>query len=166
MSNTNYRRVALSEAPETDENGVPPGRGRSDRRISVSDRVHDKIAAFVWVLAALVVGYFSKSGHVLFDADSKANRPLLQLSAVCVGVDVCLLLYLTIYLPRCKGLTDSSAWEFYCPRVIPAMIATALTSFLLLVRATWPVWGCLSPLILGIETLGALFSLHFVPWPC
>jgi len=34
---------------------------------------------------------------------------------------------------------------------------------LLLLRAVWPVWGFLAPLILSVEGLGLLFALHFVP---
>jgi len=34
---------------------------------------------------------------------------------------------------------------------------------LLLVRACFPVWSFLTPLILGVVALGFFFSLHFVP---
>jgi hypothetical protein len=34
-----------------------------------------------------------------------------------------------------------------------------------LIRGLWPVWGFLTPLIIVIEFLGFMFSLHFVPWP-
>lgn len=93
------------------------------------------------------------------------NRSLLLTVALLLGIQTILVLYLTVYLPRVKGLTDSSAWEVYCPRVIPVMTVTGIVSILLLIRAVWPVWGFLAPLILGIQAMGCLFALHFVPWP-
>lgn len=46
------------------------------------------------------------------------------------------------------------------------MVATGIACGLLLIRATWPAWGFLAPLILGVQAFGALFALHFVPLPC
>jgi hypothetical protein len=88
---------------------------------------------------------------------------LLQLVAVGVGIQTVLTFYLTVYLPYGKGLTDSSAWSVYCPRVIPVLTAVSVITFLILVRAVWPVWGLLAPLILSVEGLGLLFALQFVP---
>jgi hypothetical protein len=93
------------------------------------------------------------------------NRSLLQIVGLLFGIQTILVLYLTVYLPRVKGLTDSSAWEVYCPRIIPVMTVTGIVAVMLLIRAVWPVWGFLAPLILGIEAMGCLFALHFVPWP-
>jgi hypothetical protein len=93
------------------------------------------------------------------------NRSLLQIVGLLFGIQTILVLYLTVYLPRVKGLTDSSAWEVYCPRIIPVMTVTGIVAIMLLIRAVWPVWGFLAPLILGIEAMGCLFALHFVPWP-
>ena len=75
-----------------------------------------------------------------------------------------LLLYLTVYLPKVIKLTDPSAWPVYCPRVIPSMILLAVLAAIFLIRATYPVWGFLSPLILGIEAMGALFATQLIPW--
>ena len=30
----------------------------------------------------------------------------------------------------------------------------------------WPVWGLLTPLILGLVAMACLMSLHFIPIPC
>jgi hypothetical protein len=35
---------------------------------------------------------------------------------------------------------------------------------LLLVRACFPIWGFITPLILAVIAMGMFFSLHFVPW--
>lgn len=91
------------------------------------------------------------------------NRTLLRMSALGVMVDLGFILYLTVYLPKVKGLADSSAWSIYCPRVIPTMLGVTGVSYLVFLRATWPVWGFLAPLITGCELMGLLMSLHFIP---
>lgn len=136
-----------------------------------SEKITDKIVAFAWVLAAVVTAYWTDSLSVLLMRPTASPKMtavagLLQLAAVGLGINTILVAYLTCYLPYVKGLTDSSAWEVYCPRVIPIMTLTGIITALFLIRAVWPVWGFLSPLILGIEAMGCLFALHFVPvWP-
>jgi len=120
--------------------------------------------ALAWVLTAVLLAYFTDFFTVLISSP-KANRGLLQLVLICLLMNLTLVAYLTIYLPKVKGLTDSSAWPVYCPRVIPLIVIISFVAALLLIRATWPVWGFLSPLVLGIEMMGAIFSLHFIPWP-
>lgn len=101
---------------------------------------------------------------MLLSPNDLVVKPLLYAAAALLGILTILVLYLVIYLPKIKGVTDSSAWDVVCPKVVPTMTACGLLSFLFLVRATWPVWGFLSPLILGTELFGGLFALHFVPW--
>lgn len=156
-----YRRVSSSAESEGDGNSSTI---RRNERRSLSERLTDKFFALVWIFLAVVVAYTSDFFNVLL-AFPKANRGLLQLAAVCVGINTILFLYLTIYLPYVKGLTDSSAWDVYCPRIIPTVTALSVLCGILLIRATWPVWGFLAPLVLGVEALGCLFALHFVPWP-
>jgi hypothetical protein len=105
-------------------------------------------------------------------SSSSSNSPrvpvqwLMQLAAAGIATMVLLWLYLVLYLPYVKGLTDPSAWPVYCPRVIPAIVLTFLFTYVALVRACWPVWGCLSPLIWTVEIAGLAFATHLVPWPC
>ena len=119
--------------------------------------------AVVWVVTAAIVIKLSNTPSV-FLHDERVIRPLLRAALVLIGINTALVLYLAIYLPKIKGIQDSSAWDVYCPRVVPSMALFGVVAAILLVRCTWPVWGFLSPLILGTEALGALFTLHFVPW--
>jgi hypothetical protein len=188
---SNYRRVSSAEtAAVTEDSGTAAAAAaaaaasststsRSGSRQSLSDRVGDKLWAAGWVTVAIITAYATDFWAVVLllqDASSSdpssqttttllyPNRSLLQVVALLFGIQTILVLYLTVYLPRVKGLTDSSAWEVYCPRVIPFMTATGITAGLLLIRATWPVWGFLAPLILGVQAMGCLFALHFLPW--
>lgn len=158
MSSSTYRRVPVDES----DDGLSVSQ---HQRRSLSDRMQDKFFAALWVLVAAAVASASHFYRVVTLHDSRVNIPLMQLALIGISVNVALFAYLTIYLPRCKGLTDSSAWEVYCPRVFPSMTFISFVTFLLLTRATWPIWGFLAPLILGTQVMGALFALHFVPWP-
>ncbi len=60
--------------------------------------------------------------------------------------------------------TNSELWSVYCPRVIPIMTFNGLFCTFVLMRCFWPVWGFLTPFILGIEFFGLLFVSHFIPW--
>jgi hypothetical protein len=180
---SNYRRVNSTEATEGGATASVASSSSSSHgsRRSLSERVGDKLWGIGWVTAAILTAYATNFWSVVFllqeavesdeASDSKTipqllpNRSLLQIVGLLLGIQTILVLYLTVYLPRVKGLTDSSAWEVYCPRVIPVMTVTGIIAIMLLIRAVWPIWGFLAPLILGIEAMGCLFGLHFVPWP-
>ena len=117
-----------------------------------------------WVLAALLVARWTHFYSIIWMSD-KPNRWLLRIAMLGMGIIASLILYLTVYLPKVKKLSDSSAWNVYCPRVIPTMTIVGIVTLLLFIRALWPVWGFLSPLIFGTEVMGALMSLHFLPIP-
>jgi len=93
------------------------------------------------------------------------NKILLRLAFVGVGIITTLFLYLTLYLPKIKGLprNDPSVWNVYCPKVIPIMGITSIMTYLLLIRALWPIFGFLSPLISGTEIMGLVMVTHFIP---
>jgi len=118
----------------------------------------------LWIGIALAVAKWTRFIPVMTSDDDRIVKPLLYAAMACLGTNTILLAYLTIFLPRVKGVTDSAAWDVVCPRVVPTMTACGILSFLLFVRATWPVWGFLAPFILGTQAFGFLFALHFVPW--
>lgn len=92
-----------------------------------------------------------------------ANHALLRLAEIGFISVICMVIYLTIYLPKVKGLIDSSAWNVYCPKVVPSIIVISVTSFLLFIRAIWPVWGFFSPFVIGTQLMGAFMVTHFIP---
>lgn len=112
---------------------------------------------------AVLVARWTDFFRVLVYSD-QVNRIILYLAVACLAINTILLLYLTVYLPKVVKLTDSSAWEVYCPRVVPSMALFGVLSAMFLIRATYPVWGFFAPLILGIEAMGALFATQFIPW--
>jgi len=172
-SGRGYRRVQSEDSTASDR-----GRTRSER---VTDKIYackcnasyhlgiiqTHFASFpfiaAWVSVAVLVARWTNFFHVILYSD-QVNRPILYLALACLATNTVLLLYLTVYLPKVIKLADSSAWEVYCPKVIPSMGLFAALAAILLIRATYPVWGFLAPLILGIEAMGALFATQFIPW--
>ena len=53
--------------------------------------------------------------------------------------------------------------EIYCPRVIPTITVVGILYFFTTLKALWPVYGFLSPLIILVLFMGFLFSTHFIP---
>mmetsp|Transcript_54934 Transcript_54934/g.116745 ORF Transcript_54934/g.116745 Transcript_54934/m.116745 type:complete len:178 (-) Transcript_54934:242-775(-) len=174
-----YRRVATSD--QNDDAG-PTNRGglSSDDEMtsspsatvrSQSERISDKLHAMAWVVAAYAIASYTRLFHKVF-TDERIVRPILHVSVALFSVNVVLTLYLTVYLPFKFPVTPThktpasspAFWEVYCPRVIPTMTACGVIGSFLLVRACYPVWGFLSPFILGVVALGMFFSLHFIPW--
>ena len=58
------------------------------------------------------------------------KRFWFNLALVCMGIELCLLLYLCIYLPYVKKVPDDVEWNVHCPRVIPAGAITGVVASL------------------------------------
>ena len=120
--------------------------------------------SFLAVIWVIFVGCVAKVTRFLVQgmlSNERVVKPLLYVSFILLGINTVLLLYLTIYLPRIKGITDSSAWDAVCcSRVVPTRTIFGILTGLLLIRSIWHVWGFLLPL----EFFGCLYALHFVPW--
>ena len=125
-----------------------------------------------WTVSASFIAAYTRLFYTIF-TDQRILRTLLHASIVLFSINAVLILYLTVYLPHIKfpklsnssiSASSSAFWDVYCPRVIPIMTGCGVIGSFLLVRACYPVWGFLSPLLLGWVALGAFFSLHFIPW--
>jgi hypothetical protein len=118
--------------------------------------------ALGWVIVAGLLARWTDFYGIVWK-DERLNRVLLRIAGGGSLVVLTLFLYLTLYLPRVKGLGDPSVWSVYCPRVLPALCATGVATYLVFLRALWPLWGCMAPVISGTEIMGILMALHFVP---
>jgi hypothetical protein len=132
---------------------------REAERAGKMEAVQTKIYAVFWTAAMLAVLYYTDFFRVCLTS-TLVNRFWFNLSLVCWGVDAAAMMYLGCYLPY-KGITLE--WNVYCPRVIPTASAAMALGSLTLMFGLWPVWGFVTPFILGISGIGFLMSLHFVP---
>lgn len=122
-----------------------------------------------WMIAAYLVakwsGFYSVlwGGVVAEEGDNDVQRTLFHIAMLGFAVVIALLLYLTVYLPKVKGLSDSSAWPVYCPKVLPTMGVVGIVSYLIFLRSLWPVWGFLAPLISGFQVMAMVMSTQWIP---
>jgi hypothetical protein len=87
----------------------------------------------------------------------------LSAAVVCFVANMGIVLYLTLWLPLVLKVTVP--WDIYCPHLIPISTVLGLLVVFLLIVAFYPIYGMLTPLIMGILLMGFLFSTHFIPWP-
>ena len=71
------------------------------------------------------------------------------------------LLYCVVWVRRVMG----STWEWQI--VAPGMIETAtvglVTAYFSFTIGLWPSFGLLTPLVVGVVFVGAMFVTHFLP---
>lgn len=161
MSSSSYRRVPQRESEDTTSGDTAEFSNVTSTR-SRGERIEDKCIALGWVIVAVLLARWTGFFGILW-RDERLNRSLLKVSVAGSLIVVTQFLYLTVYLPKVKGLSDPSVWGVYCPKVVPTMCITGILSYFLLIRALWPLWGFMAPLISGTEIMGVLMALHFVP---
>ncbi|KAL3811053.1 hypothetical protein ACHAXA_004564 [Cyclostephanos tholiformis] len=167
----------------------------SSRRSSSSrsERISNKLHALVWVVSSLSLAKYTRLFATICN-DERIYRPSLCVAISLYVANVVLTLYLIVYLPcrfpipsddddiddidididekrrnRRRRRTSASSpefWRAYCPNVLSTMTIFGIVGSYLLCRACYPVWGFLSPFILGAVGLGFFYGLHFVPAFC
>jgi len=80
---------------------------------------------------------------------------------MCVGLNVCLAIYVSIVLPYILGIKES--FETYAPKVTYIGAFSGFVGFLTMLIAIWPVWGWWSPIILFVMFMGYMMSAQFLP---
>jgi len=185
---SSYRRVAQRDDP-TGGGGTESGGGGSSSGTSVDtfdvpvrsrkDRLEDKCVALGRVIVACLVARYTDFFSIVLlwnntntandntttTTTSQPNKALLRIAYIGFSIVTTLYLYLTIYLPKVKGLpsNDPSVWQAYCPRVLPIMGITGILTYLILIRAIYPIYGMLGPIISGTEIMGLVMATHFIP---
>eukprot|EP00397_Hematodinium_sp_SG-2012_P033995 GEMP01036407.1.p1 GENE.GEMP01036407.1~~GEMP01036407.1.p1 ORF type:complete len:209 (+),score=25.35 GEMP01036407.1:35-628(+) len=124
------------------------------------DTLWIKINAAFWIAVACGVIWYTNFFRVIWEHPA-VRRPYLNLAFCCLGFNMSLLFYLSVYLDMFKKSDVPS--EQQQPKAIPAMILAAVLSFILFAAALWPVWGFYIVLIQFSLFLGYINSGHFLP---
>ena len=149
---------------------------------SRKDRLEDKCVAIGWIIVACIVAHYTDFFSIVSlwnntntntatatatatTATSQPNKALLRVAYIGFSIVITLYFYLIIYLPKVKGLpsNDPSVWNAYCPKVLPIMGVTSIMTYLILIRAIYPIYGMLGPIISGTEIMGLIMATHFIP---
>ena len=62
------------------------------------------------------------------------------------------------------GKPQKLEWEIYCPRMIPTMTAFGVLFFVTIIKAMWPLFGFLTPVIVFVLFIGLIMITNFVPF--
>jgi hypothetical protein len=151
-----------ADARSADVASAPPGdaaeASRRARR-ELAERISTKLHALFWLAAAAAVATWGGLWAAL-TSDARAERWLLYLAAAAGSAAVSIGVYLVLWVGS-SGL----AWEVAAPWAVPSATAAGITALLCTIAGVWPIYGLLSPLVVGVAFLGALFSAHFIPSP-
>ena len=130
---------------------------RKDQISKISARIH----ALFWVVASFFTAKYSEVFTVAFH-DSRVYTIVLGLGIACTVVATIVFLYLSCYLSYIKRV---ESWEVASPKGIPTLTLFGSLAILLYTIALWPVYGFLTPVIVGVLTFGMIFFTVLVPLP-
>ena len=167
------RRRREAQPPLTNSTAVETEGTESEsartRREAIA-RLSAKLHAAVWVVLAGLVWHYGRVWDRLLAGDQVGpdgfvgfTQWLMAAGALLVGVSTAIAIYLVVWL-RCVHRVDL-AWEVVAPSAIPVATVSGLAAIVCFLIGMWPAYSLLTPLLLGIMTLGALMLAHFIPSP-
>lgn len=117
----------------------------------------------------LLASEFARHSPIPNTAPPQPHSGYFRLACVCLGANLAVGIYVMVVLPRRRrgggGQQTQVDLAVQHPQLISAATAAGVLGAFFLVRSLWPVWGFLAPLILLTVFVGALYALHWVPWP-
>lgn len=123
-----------------------------------------KAEAIFWMALSALLFYFG-NGHqstfTIFCRHPGVNRQVLAMSGFLVVMNICIFMYVQLYLRAVKG--NHSDPEFVAPWAIPCASVCGVGACILFCIACRGVWSWATPLIMVIHMMGAVMSLHFMP---
>ena len=134
------------------------------RRDEAQERVRAKLEALFWVAASGCVLWYGDGKRDFFSVlvrDGRIARGWLAASLASFALNLCIYLYLAVWLGLVKGSTED--WNVSSPYAIPAGTLLGIFSFFTFSIAAWPVWYVLAPVIAFVLLLGFVSAFHFVP---
>ena len=164
----NRRPAAALAEGAAEASSVESASARSRRE--VVERLSAKLHAAVWVVLAGLVWHYGRVWERLAAGDRIGPggfvgfTPWLMVSgALLLGVSTAVAMYLVVWLRWVRQV--DLAWEVVAPSAIPVATGAGLAALVCFLVGMWPAYSLLTPLLLGILTLGALMLAHFVPSP-
>lgn len=88
---------------------------------------NNKIQAIAWIAAAGFVLYKTNFFRQVWE-NPHVNRFFLDIALVCLGINISIMIYLTVYLPYIAKIEEE--WDTYCPKIIPVMSFSSVISFI------------------------------------
>ncbi|KAF4733270.1 hypothetical protein FOZ63_008609, partial [Perkinsus olseni] len=131
--------ISSSDDEEDHYEGAQPGRARARRGwVTTLDRVWVRVHALAWVIACVVMIYYTNFFRIVWE-HPRANHGCLLIAFGLLGCNMLLLFYLGVYLESIKKINMS--WDEYMPALIPVMAGIGLLTFAMFLVALLPVFG-------------------------
>ena len=90
------------------------------------------------------------------------NSFFLNVALCAIGINIAILVYITVYLPFKTGRNDIDP-SVDTPQLVPAMTVAGLAGFICFNLAVWPIFGFLTPFYLIIMFFGGSLTMTFLP---
>ncbi|KAL3865145.1 hypothetical protein ACJMK2_006766 [Sinanodonta woodiana] len=119
------------------------------------------IQNILWLIASMATFYYSDF-YLAVTYDPRVNRLWFNIGMLLVGVNICIAVFLIIWLSYIKKI-DSDQWEKRYPAAIPIATASFVLGAFVLTVALWPVWGILTPVILFVLFMGFIVLIAMLP---
>jgi hypothetical protein len=133
---------------------------RRKRRSLLAELYATRLHAALWVAGAGAGAYWSDLWNVV-RSDANVSRVWLNAGLTLFVVSAALVLYMALWVPRVLKVDLDPA--VYSPWMLPVTAAISCLCGLCLIVGLWPVYGLLTPALLGLLWVGSLMSAHFLP---
>jgi len=122
-----------------------------------------KVEAALWIVAAITVVYYFDIISTFMNGDDRLRWNLLCIAFLFGTLFVTIMLYYVIYL-SCFKKIDSNQWSTYNPYLIPVATVFGIISSFFVTLGVWPLYGFVTPFILGALAMGSIMISHFSPF--
>lgn len=129
---------------------------RADKAEYYSTKMH----AVLWIVVALVIGYYINFIKVCAQSD-KINRFWFNLGVILMIISTVLVIYMAIYVPRVLKIDYEP--QVYAPRMLPLTGVCTLFCGLFFIIGLWPVYGLFTPGLVLLFWIATLMTAHFLP---
>jgi hypothetical protein len=116
----------------------------------------DRIHGIIWVLAGILVIYYSNFFLVIWE-NEKVNNLFFSIALITLGIFCSMTVYATFLMPSIEDI------EVVAPRLIPMASVIGFMSFISTLIAVWPIWGWYTPGMLFTMLMAYLMSGSFMP---
>ncbi|XP_060603267.1 transmembrane protein 128-like [Ruditapes philippinarum] len=114
-----------------------------------------------WLIASIGVFYYTDFYRAVL-YDHRINRLWFNIGALSVAVNVCIAIFLIVYLSYIKKVS-SDDWERKYPSLIPIATAAFVFGGIFLTVGLWPLWGPFTPFILFVLFMGFVVMVAMLP---
>jgi hypothetical protein len=125
-----------------------------------SKYVRGKLEAAFWIVLSYVILLHTELISVIL-YDDAIHSPSLTLGVALFGVEVCIALFLHVFV---KMRTGDDDWNNTHPRTIYAATFLGLLMCLCFNISLWPVFGWVTPAMLFCLFLGFINLFNFLPF--